>query len=241
MTCAPACATCGTTTDVLSQSVESFSGPGWTRLICRMCAEIETTPPTCCSACSLPRDGLRLISMEWRATGPSQADWRCPMCVATGRNPVDTVAPTAGLIASLDVRTWLDHTPNAEVFASVLITHPPARRVGESPQAIAQRMLGVAHALGAASPSAELPDVGARVICRHGVVALALDGTDYLLRVPKQAEWAETIANLGQVLVVVGLDPLSAAAHGDQVNEYIAASCHNGRMRFAAARVAVTA
>ncbi|MFG2526359.1 hypothetical protein [Streptomyces sp. NPDC048527] len=57
--------------------------------------------------------------------------------------------PSAGLIASLSVRPWIDLTADGTGFAPVLITHPPARRDADTAVAIGQRTLSVARALGA--------------------------------------------------------------------------------------------
>lgn len=49
------------------------------------------------------------------------------------------------------------------------------------------------------------------------------------------------ITEIGHVLLAVGLDPLSTAANGAEVNEYITASVKANRLYFAAASVAASA
>ncbi|MFD3558239.1 hypothetical protein ACFWVU_01005 [Streptomyces sp. NPDC058686] len=145
--------------------------------------------------------------------------------------------PTPGLIASLSVRPWIDHTTDGTGFAPVLITHPPARRDADSAAAIGQRMLSVARALGAMPPRATLPNVGARVAVHNGVVLVRLDGSEHMLTL-RVGRWAQVIVELGQVLLAVGLDPLPPGACSADVDEYIECSGKAGRLYFAIAEVA---
>ncbi|MFF1356004.1 hypothetical protein [Streptomyces sp. NPDC058297] len=145
--------------------------------------------------------------------------------------------PTPGLIASLSVRPWIDHTADGTGFAPVLITHPPARRDADTAAAISQRMLSVARALGAAPPRATLPYVGERVAVHNGIVLVRLDGSEHMLTM-RAGRWAQVIVEIGQVLLAVGLDPLSPGACGADVDEYIECSGKAGRLYFAIAEVA---
>ncbi|MEV6836750.1 hypothetical protein AB0N17_19960 [Streptomyces sp. NPDC051133] len=151
--------------------------------------------------------------------------------------PVAPIVPTPGVIASLGIRPWIDHTAAGQHFAPMLITHPTPRRDDDTPEAIEARMRGVAQALGAGRPDRELPDVGPRVAIHRGVVLVRLDGTPHALtaRAPR---WGQIITGLGLVLLAVGLDPLSPGAHGAEVDEYIERAGATGRIRFAGARVA---
>ncbi|MCX5321836.1 hypothetical protein [Streptomyces sp. NBC_00120] len=145
--------------------------------------------------------------------------------------------PTPGLIASLSVRPWIDHTTDGTRFAPVLITHPPARRDADTAAAISQRMLSVARALGAKPPRATLPNVGARVAVHNRVVLVRLDDSEHMLMM-RAGRWAQVIVELGQVLLTVGLDPLSPGACGADVDEYIECSRKADRLYFAIADVA---
>ncbi|MFD9212110.1 hypothetical protein ACFVY9_03120 [Streptomyces sp. NPDC059544] len=149
-------------------------------------------------------------------------------------------APTPGLIASLTVRPWLDHTEGGEHFAPMLITHPAPRRDDDTPAAIEARMLGVADALGAVQPDRRLPDTGMRVAVHRGVVLVRLDGTSHTLTV-RAPRWGRIITGLGAVVLAVGLDPLSAGAHGAEIDEYIERAGGAGRILFAGAQVALDA
>lgn len=153
---------------------------------------------------------------------------------------VDRLAPavpTPGLIASLGVRPWVDRTNDGEGFAPMLITHPPARRDADTAATIEARMRSVAHALGAAPAHETLPDAGERIAVHNGVMLLRLDGTPHTLTT-RAGNWGRVITEIGHVLLAVGLDPLSPAAVGPEVDEYLVSSAKSGRLYFAAATVA---
>src|SRR5690606_17894464 len=130
-----------------------------------------------------------------------------------------------------------DHTEHGEHFAPMLITHPAPRRDDDTPAVIEARMLGVADALGAVRPDRRMPDTGTRVAVHRGVVVVRLDGTPHTLtaRAPR---WGRIVTGLGTVMLAVGLDPLSAGAHGVEIDAYIERAGATGRIRFAGARVA---
>lgn len=146
--------------------------------------------------------------------------------------------PTPGLIASLGVRLWLDRTPTGQAFAALLLTHPLGRREDETPAAIEQRMLGVAEALGAAPAGETVPDAGERITLRPSGLLVHFDDTPHALHVPYPRPSGRFVAELGDVLVSIGLDPLATSAHGAEVDEYITRTTASGRMWCAAARVA---
>lgn len=145
-------------------------------------------------------------------------------------------APTSGVIASLSVRPWVDYV-NDRGFAPMLITHPTPRRDADTATVIESRMLGVAQALGTAPAYARLPDVGERIAVRNGVVLVRLDGNPHSLTT-RAGNWGRVIYEIGQVLLAVGLDPLSPSAAGADVNDYVTASLRASRLYFAAASVA---
>ncbi|WP_029391765.1 hypothetical protein [Streptomyces xiaopingdaonensis] len=148
--------------------------------------------------------------------------------------------PTPGLIASLHVRLWLDHTADGRQFAPLLITHPPARRTGEDAATIEARMRGVAEAIGASPPGPLLPESGPRLTVHGaGLLLVHLDGTPHALRLHQPARRLHVLAGLGQVLLAVGLDPLGSHACGAAVDRYVEAAGEAGRVCFAAAGVLV--
>ncbi|SEE22107.1 hypothetical protein SAMN05428945_6827 [Streptomyces sp. 2224.1] len=147
--------------------------------------------------------------------------------------------PPPGVIASLSVRPWVDSIGD-QGFAPMLITHPTPRRDADTAAAIEPRMLSVAHALGAVPAHATLPDAGQRIAVHNDVVLVRLDGTPHMLTT-RTGNWGRVICEIGHVLLAVGLDPLSTAANGAEVNEYITASVKANRLHFAAASVADSA
>ncbi|SDL43417.1 hypothetical protein [Streptomyces indicus] len=150
--------------------------------------------------------------------------------------PLTPAVPTPGLIASLSASSWVDRVGD-QVFAPMLITHPPARRDADTAAVIEARMLSVAHALGAAPGNVTLPDVGVRVAVHNGVVLVRLDGTPHMLTT-RAGNWGRAVTEIGHVLLAVGLDPLSPAANAVETNEYITTSVKADRVYFAAATVA---
>lgn len=148
--------------------------------------------------------------------------------------------PTPGLLASLGVRIWADHGPDGSQFAALLLTHPPARRRGESDEQIERDMQIVADALGALPCEAQLPFVGDRVALRDGgLMIVRLDGAGHVLRVRKLERLAPMLDALGQVVIVVGLDPLDPLAYGDEIDRYIEHTGAANRLRCALAGVDV--
>ncbi|MEU3124167.1 hypothetical protein ABZ696_28355 [Streptomyces albidoflavus] len=122
----------------------------------------------------------------------------------------------------------------------MLITHPTLLRDDDTAAVIESRMRSVAHALGAAPADRTLPDVGERIAVHNDVVLVRLDGTPHLLTT-HAGNWGRVITEIGHVLLAVGLDPLSPAAVGPEVDEYLVASMNAGRLYFAAASVAASA
>ncbi|MCX4705631.1 hypothetical protein [Streptomyces sp. NBC_01373] len=148
--------------------------------------------------------------------------------------------PTAGLIASLNVRTWLDHTMNNDVFSVLLLTYPAPQFEDVDAAAVERTMLGVAASLGATPAGDEpVPRVGARVIIRDSDAFVSFVGCPYALKV-SHPRWAQAIGGLGQVLLAVGLDELSPVASRAEVDEYVTAAGACGRMHVALADVGST-
>ncbi|MGD6753411.1 hypothetical protein [Streptomyces sp. BH105] len=148
--------------------------------------------------------------------------------------------PTQGVIASLSVRPWVDHTSDGKGFAPMLITHTTPRRDDDTATVIESRMRSVAHALGAAPADRTLPDAGERIAVHNDVVLVRLDGTPHTLTT-RAGHWGRMITEIGHVLLAVGLGPLSPAAVGPEVDEYLVTSTKSGRLYFAAASVAASA
>ncbi|MFE2747297.1 hypothetical protein ACFXKX_23715 [Streptomyces scopuliridis] len=155
--------------------------------------------------------------------------------------------PTPGLIAQLNVRTWLDHTVDGRVFAPMLITYPAPQFEDVDPAEVERQMRGVAASLGAVpaelgtSNGESAAAAGERVsIHQGGAILVHFEGSRYALRVLKSARWAGVIANLGHVLLAVGLDELSGVASRAEVDEYIEHAGRTGRIHAAVADVAVS-
>ncbi|MGW7248801.1 hypothetical protein [Streptomyces decoyicus] len=145
-------------------------------------------------------------------------------------------APTPGLIASLNVRTWLDHTASNDVFTVLMLSYP-APQFGEiDADAVEWTMRGVAAALGALPADRPVPTIGARVITAGGDALVWFAGCPYALRLT-HPRWTQTITRLGRVLLAVGLDELSPVASRAEVDEYIEGSRASGRMHVALADV----
>ncbi|WP_409471922.1 hypothetical protein [Streptomyces sp. HC307] len=141
-----------------------------------------------------------------------------------------TIAPSAGLLASVAAWFWIDVTQAGHV-AFLLIAHPPERRPDESPQVIEARMRGLAHALTLAEPHKPLPDIGPRLFMyRSADALLSLDDCDYLLHVPIGGQWARFVCDGGTVTVVVGLDPLAPGSPIEAVDAYITQRVTEGRL-----------
>ncbi|MEU8776285.1 hypothetical protein [Streptomyces sp. NPDC048606] len=140
-------------------------------------------------------------------------------------------APAPGLLASVIVMTSLDDTPLGHV-AFLLIAHPPARRGGETPLTIETQMRGLGAALGLATTSEPLPDIGRRLQMQgHQAAILDVGQCDYMLRVPAgSGEWARFVAKGGPVVVALGLDELSPGSDRAKVEEYLAASAVADRL-----------
>ncbi|MFI5808958.1 hypothetical protein [Streptomyces sp. NPDC051561] len=165
--------------------------------------------------------------------------------------------PTSELLKRLDVRLWLDHTNDGRVFAIMLIVHTapdfdpdadPDDDAGPDddfdPAPIEQHMLGVAAALGirptgrgVAGESAPA-HIGRRVYVDGDELRVSLSAVRDILRVPRARYWAPAALGLGQAVVAVGLDELAANARREEVQEYIEASLHAGRMYAAVSDVA---
>ncbi|AKY02198.1 hypothetical protein AVV13_gp49 [Streptomyces phage SF1] len=158
--------------------------------------------------------------------------------MTTATTLVPLTALSAGLIASLDVRTWLDHTRDNRVFSPLLLSYPATRFGPVDPAEVEQQMLSVAAALDAAPASSGLPDVGERVTVRSGGMMLHFNDCPYALRLPQcHSQWAAAIQGLGRVLVIVGLDELSSTATRDEVDEYLEAAANGDRLYFGLATV----
>lgn len=150
-------------------------------------------------------------------------------------------SPTPGLIATINARTWLDHTIDGRVFSPVLLTYPAPQFEDADPVEVERQMSIVAASLGARPPGPALPEIGERVTVHDGGVTLVhFDGSPYALRLPKHPRWTQVVAGLGQVLLAVGLDELSPVASRSEVDEYIETAGSNGRILFGLACVATS-
>ncbi|WP_103534654.1 hypothetical protein [Streptomyces sp. SM11] len=149
-----------------------------------------------------------------------------------------TIAPSAGLLASVAAWFWIDPTKVGHL-AFLLIAHPPGLRPGESPQMVEARMRGLADALTLAEPTVLLPDIGSRLFMhQESDVLLRLDGCDYLLHVPIGGDWVRFVCDGGTVTVVVGPDPLPVSSSLEFVDAYVTERALQGRLRLGKTRAA---
>ncbi|WP_424861412.1 hypothetical protein [Streptomyces sp. MMS24-I29] len=139
--------------------------------------------------------------------------------------------PGAGLLALVNVSTWLDSTLGGDV-AFLLITHPPARRHGDSADSIELRMRGLGSALGLAPPSAPLPDIGECLRLHRGTTALlSIGGCRYLLRAPVGVgRWSEFVGAGGPVAVAVMFDAVPRGTDRAVLDSLITAAAEADRM-----------
>lgn len=151
-------------------------------------------------------------------------------------SPGTTAPPTAGLLASMATWFWVEPTQEGDV-AFLLFAYRPERLADESVGEIQASMRGLAHALGLAEPNERMPDIGPRLFMHRCADALlSLDGTDYLLHVPIGGAWARFACAGGPVIVMVGLEPLSAGTPLAAVDAYIAEHTANRSLFFGMAR-----
>lgn len=151
-------------------------------------------------------------------------------------------APTPGLLASLSVRTWIEHTKDDEMFAAVLVTHPTPQFEELPPGEIEQRMRGVAAAFGAIPyiNGMTVPLVGARIMRAGDVALLRVADCPYGLKVV-HPRWVRTLGDGDTVLLAVGTDALSRVASRSETYEYRLTQVEAGRMHVALAQVVSSA
>lgn len=146
--------------------------------------------------------------------------------------------PTAGLLTSAGVTTWLQQTTSGPV-AFVLLAHPPARRQNETEDGIAQQMRGLGEALGLGETVGKMKDAGHRVWLRgQSAAAITLDDTHLAVQLPPVSpQWSRFVAEGGPVCIVVGLDPLPTGATQDVIEWYLADVVSHGRSLIGSAEV----
>ncbi|MYZ33777.1 MULTISPECIES: hypothetical protein [unclassified Streptomyces] len=103
-----------------------------------------------------------------------------------------------------------------------MIGHAPPRRLNETSESIGARLLALADNLGLRAAADRVPHIGRRLLIRHGVVACDYGHDDYLMRVPDTGQaWQQHVIRGGQVLLVVGLDPLPPYQGQQEVDAYL--------------------
>jgi hypothetical protein len=141
-----------------------------------------------------------------------------------------TIAPTAGLLASLALWHWVDETTEGPV-AFLLIAHQPPRRPGDSLDVIEARMRGLSASLRLAPPDDPFPNIGDRLFMhRETDVALLIDGCDYFLHAPIGGPWARFVCAGGTVAITVGLAPLLPHVTQGVIEAYLAEQTVEGRL-----------
>lgn len=130
-------------------------------------------------------------------------------------------APTAGLLDTVLISTWLETAPPGPV-AVVLLAHPPARSDDQGAEQ-EERMRGLGAALGLEPVSSRLPDIGARITAHPGV-PLTLDVAPCgcgLALPPTGRDFTQFVADGGPVIVTLGLDPLDGGADRTAIDAYL--------------------
>ncbi|MFD0034847.1 hypothetical protein ACFVJK_42880 [Streptomyces sp. NPDC127172] len=128
--------------------------------------------------------------------------------------------PTPGLIASLGTHTWLDQTAAGDVFGVLLITYRAPQFDDADPALVEQQMRGLVAAAGARLPD-EPPQADGSWVRRVGTdVLVHFAHCTTALRV-RQPRLARVFANLGGVLLVIGLDELSPIACRAEIDDYL--------------------
>ncbi|AQW55313.1 hypothetical protein ACIQPP_05695 [Streptomyces violaceusniger] len=199
-----------------------------------------------CYGCRRPTDRVSPIT-EDAGTGPGPTRFVCDECKppqparVVPLKRIDPTAPdlpplTAGLIARINVRTWLDHTADDNVFSVMMLTYPAPQFEDVNAHAIERTMRGVAASLGAVPFGQPLPAVGARVVASGGEALVWFSGCPWALKLT-HPRWVRTINKFGRVLLAVGLDELSPVASKSEVDEYIEGARQCGRMHVALADV----
>ncbi|WP_434600106.1 hypothetical protein [Streptomyces sp. A5-4] len=130
--------------------------------------------------------------------------------------------PTSDLLTAISALQWIDDTTSGHV-AFLLLTHPPSSCPSDPQEHLEAQMRGLAADLGLAAPSAQMPDIGTRLVAHDADIRLCLPGSGLVLRVPVPAPaWSQFVLNGGPVAVVLGLDPFEPTSDRAQINDYLA-------------------
>ena len=143
---------------------------------------------------------------------------------------------TLGMLASVNVRTWLDRPDAGEPIPCLMLTYPTPQFVDADPAVVESTMRRVARSLGAVEAGEPVPDVGVRLTIGGGVALLWFPETGYALKV-QHPSWVRGLEQCGGALLAVGLDELSQVASVAEVDEYRQHARDTGRLHFALARV----
>jgi hypothetical protein len=140
--------------------------------------------------------------------------------------------PTAGLLCSVAVSTWIDSTIAGHV-AFLLIGRPPVPDPHTTPDTTELQMRGLAKGLGLAPPHALLPDLGTRLFpyeSESTSVVITIDDCEHLMRVPIGGQWFRFVADGGPVVIALGFDRLKPDANREEVETFLADSAITGRL-----------
>ncbi|WP_206507825.1 hypothetical protein [Streptomyces chrestomyceticus] len=147
-------------------------------------------------------------------------------------------APGPGLLAALGAWTWLGLDPADAPLAHRLLAHPPGRTARDTPAAIEARMQRIAAALGGlATPQERVPNLGPRLLMVSSTtVLLRFDGTRYGVRLPVRSGWTQHVRRHGQVVITIGLAPLTRSADLTDVDTYLDDTLASDRLLFGLVR-----
>ncbi|MFI9231675.1 hypothetical protein [Streptomyces rimosus] len=148
--------------------------------------------------------------------------------------PLTVTGPGPGLLAALGAWTWLGLDPGDTPLAHLHLAHPPGRTARDTPAAIEARMRHISAALGGlATPEERVPNLGARLLMvSPTTVLLRFDGTSYGLRLPVRPGWTQHVHRHGQVVITIGLAPLTRSAGLAAVDTYLDDALASGRLLF---------
>lgn len=143
-------------------------------------------------------------------------------------------APTAGLLSSLTVRTYLETTHDGAVFRALMLTCPTPSLGDVDPREVKWRMRGVAASAGALpyNSRSPAPRVGARLVScgPHAVLGFVDSQYGLLVRHPR---WVTAATTSTDILLVIGMAALSPTASPAEIDEYREHLAETGDMHVA--------
>ncbi|MFF3642597.1 hypothetical protein [Streptomyces sp. NPDC002564] len=141
--------------------------------------------------------------------------------------------PELRLLVSLAAWTWPGAGPDGREIALILITHTTALTDGGPAVTAEDRMRGLSACLGGLTGAREvIPELkpGLQLVGDH--VLLHIPGASRRLRLPTRRPWTELVTRTGEVILMLGLDPLTQSADADRLDAYLDAALAANRLLF---------